>query len=96
MTVKTPTRKSRIEARLAPDVLAMVKRAAALEGRTVSDFVVTAAQEAAKRAITERDIIRFSLEGQRVFADAIVNPRAVPKGFRKAVARHRQLIRDVR
>ncbi|MBI5013432.1 MAG: DUF1778 domain-containing protein, partial [Methylocystis sp.] len=43
-------RTARIEARLAPDVLALVKRAAEIQGRSVSDFVVSAAQEAAHRA----------------------------------------------
>ena len=45
------TRTARIEARIAPDALAVVKRAAELQGRSVSDFVVAAAQEAANRAI---------------------------------------------
>jgi len=34
---------ARIEARIAPDALAVVKRAAELQGRSVSDFIVAAA-----------------------------------------------------
>lgn len=45
------TRSSRIEAGIAPDALLAVKRAAELQGRSVSDFVVAAALEAANRAI---------------------------------------------
>jgi uncharacterized protein (DUF1778 family) len=41
-------RTARIEARLAPDVLALVKRAAEIQGRSVSEFVVSAAQDAAR------------------------------------------------
>jgi uncharacterized protein (DUF1778 family) len=37
----------------------VVKRAAGLQGRSVSDFVVSAAQEAAQRAIEEAQIIRL-------------------------------------
>jgi hypothetical protein len=59
------TRTARIEARLAPDVLALLKRAAEIEGRSVSEFVVSAAQEAARRAIEDAEIIRLSLAGQR-------------------------------
>jgi len=44
-------RSARIEARIAPEALAIVKRAAEMQGRSVSDFVVGAAQEAARRAI---------------------------------------------
>lgn len=41
-------RTARIEARIAPEVLAVVKQAAELEGRSLSDFVVAAAHEAAR------------------------------------------------
>ncbi|MGB5083592.1 MAG: DUF1778 domain-containing protein [Methylocystis silviterrae] len=89
-------RTARIEARLAPDVLALVKRAAEIQGRSVSDFVVSAAQEAAHRAIEETEIIRLSVAGQRAFADAILNPPAPPEGLKRAFASHRRLIREVR
>ena len=96
MTIKETSRSARLEARVAPDTLAMVKRAAEIQGRTVSDFVVVAAQEAARRAIQDAQVIRFTLEGQRAFAEAIAKPRPTPAGFKKAVARHRRLIREVR
>jgi uncharacterized protein (DUF1778 family) len=43
---------SRIEARIAPATLDIVKRAAEIHGRSVSDFVVAAAQEAARKAMS--------------------------------------------
>ena len=51
---RNPSRTARIEARIAPDALAVVKRAAEIQGRSVSDFVVAAAREAANRTIEER------------------------------------------
>lgn len=89
-------RTARIEARIAPDVLAAVKRAAEIQGRSVSDFVVAAAQEAAHRTIEETQIIRLSLEGQRAFAEAIINPPAPTPAFRRALRRHRELIKKSR
>ncbi len=86
------TRTSRIEARIAPEALITVKRAAELQGRSVSDFVVAAAQEAANRAIEEAQIIRLSLEDQRAFAEAILNPPEPTPALRRAFARHRELI----
>jgi uncharacterized protein (DUF1778 family) len=50
---------------VSPDALAMVKRAAQIQGRTVSDFVVAAAQEAAQRTIESTQIMRLGLEDQR-------------------------------
>ena len=49
-----PVRTSRIEARIAPDALKVIKRAAEIQGRSVSDFVVAAAQEVATRTIIGR------------------------------------------
>jgi len=100
MTIKVPTKErgkpSRLEARIEPEILALIKRAAEIQGRTVSDFVVAASREAARRAIEDTTVIRLSLEGQEAFTEAITNPRPTPAGFKKAVARHRRLIREVR
>ena len=42
---------ARIEARLAPETLAIVRHAAQMEGRSVSDFVASAAYDAAVERI---------------------------------------------
>jgi uncharacterized protein (DUF1778 family) len=89
-----PTRTARIEARIAPEALAVVKRAAEIQGRSVSDFVVAAAQEAAARAIEEAQIIRLSVEDQRSFAEAILNPPEPTPALRRAFRRHRDLVQE--
>jgi uncharacterized protein (DUF1778 family) len=58
------TRTARVEARIAPDALAVVRRAAELQGRSVSDFLVAAAPEDARRTIEEAQIVRLSVEDQ--------------------------------
>ena len=93
---RQPARSARIEARLAPDVLASVKRAAEIQGRSVSDFVVSAARDAANKTIEQTEIIRLSVAGQRAFAQAIINPPAPSAGLKRAFASHRRLIREVR
>jgi hypothetical protein len=42
--------------------------------RTVSEFVVAAVQETASRTIEETEILRLSVEDQRIIAEAILNP----------------------
>jgi uncharacterized protein (DUF1778 family) len=99
MMVKERTKQTsmaRLEARVAPHILALVKRAAEMQGRTVTDFVVAAAEGAARQAIEETTVIRLTLEGQQQFAEAILNPGPVPAGLKKAVKSHRELIREVR
>ena len=87
------TRTARIEARIAPDALAVVKRAAELQGRSVSDFVVAAAQDAARKTIEEMQIIRLSVTEQRAFAAAVLNPPPPSPSLIRAAEAHRRLIR---
>ena len=54
-------RTARVEARIAPDALAVVRRAAELQGRSVSDFLVAAALKDAHRTIEDAQIIRLSV-----------------------------------
>ena len=91
-----PARTARIEARIAPEALTIVKRAAQLQGRSVSDFVVAAAQEAANRAIEEAQIIRLSVEDQRIFANAILNPPAPTERLIRAAKAYGTLIKAPR
>lgn len=86
------TRSARIEARLSPEALAMVKRAAEIEGRSVSDFVVAAAQEAARRTVEDMTILRISVEDQRRIVDAILDPPEPNAALRKAAERHDKLV----
>lgn len=91
---QNPARSTRLEARISPDGLAAVKRAAEIQGRSVSDFVVAAAQEAAQKAIAETQIIRLSLDDQRSFASALASPPEPAPALRRARDAHRRLLPD--
>jgi uncharacterized protein (DUF1778 family) len=73
----------------------MLKRAADLQGRTLSDFVVSAAQDAARRTIEEAEIIRLSVEDQRRFAEALISPPPLTPAMERALERHRRLVGPV-
>ena len=70
----------------------MVKRAAEIQGRSVSDFVVSAAQEAARKVISEVELIHLSRAGQERFADLLLKPSPPKPALRKAMKRRRQLL----
>lgn len=86
------TRTARLEARIAPDVLVVLKRAAELQGRSVSDFVVAAAEEMAHRTIEETSLIRLSLEDQQHFVDLLLNPPPPTPALERAAQAHADLI----
>ncbi len=85
-------RTARIEARLSPDALEIVKRAAEIQGRSVSDFVVTAAQEAAHKAIEETQIIRLSMEDQQRFVELLLNPPPLSQALERARLAHSHMV----
>jgi uncharacterized protein (DUF1778 family) len=72
--------------------LAVVKRAAEIQGRSVSDFVVAAAREAAQKTIEDMQIIRLSVKDQRMLAESILSPPEPASALRRAREAHRRLI----
>jgi uncharacterized protein (DUF1778 family) len=83
---------ARLEARLPSEVYATLKRAAEIEGRTLSDFVVSAAREAASRTIEEAEVIRLSVQDQKLFVESILNPPAPNAALKRMAKRHRELL----
>ncbi len=84
---------ARLEARISTDLHAMLKRAAELQGRTMTDFVVSAVQDAAQRAIEQAEIIRLSLADQECFAQALLSPPHPSPALERAFARRDKLLR---
>ena len=89
----TTTSTARLEARISPDLHSMLKRAAELQGRTMTDFVVAAVQEAAQRAIEQSEVIRLSLADQKCFALALLSPLQPSQALKRAFARRSKLLR---
>ena len=90
------SRTARIEARIAPGALRVVRRAAELQGRSISDFVVAAAQEVAHRTIDEAQVIHLSLEDQQRFVELLLNPPVLAPALRRARKAHAGLIASSR
>lgn len=86
-------RTARIEARISPEALRVVRRAAEIQGRSVSDFVVAAAQEAAQRAISDIEMLKLSSSAQEQFISLLLNPPQPTAALARAFKRHRTLIR---
>jgi uncharacterized protein (DUF1778 family) len=75
-----------------PQPHAPLKRAAEIEGRTLTEFVVSAAREAACRTIEATEIIRLSAEDKRQIAGALLNPPEPTTALKKAFRRRRELL----
>jgi uncharacterized protein (DUF1778 family) len=83
-------RGERLETRVTADQKSLIETAAALQGRAVTDFVLTSVQEAARRAIEEHQRIDLSVRDSQAFVEALINPRPVNDRLRDTVRRYRQ------
>lgn len=83
-------RAARLEARISAEQKALLQRAATLSGRTLSEFVVASAQEAAAKVIQDHETIRLSRAEQIAFVSAVLDPPAPGDRLRQAAAAYRQ------
>lgn len=83
----------RVAVRLTPDVKERLEYAAELTGRSVSDFVVASALEAAQAHIERQERFRLSDEDRAVFLAALGKPPAPNKVLRAAARTYRERTR---
>jgi uncharacterized protein (DUF1778 family) len=86
------TSTARLEARISKELHDTLKRAAALQNRSVTDFVITAVQEAAESVIEQSEVIKLSMADQERFAQALLSPPKPSPALKRAFARHRALV----
>ena len=87
---KHSIRDARLEARVSRETKALWERAAAIQGRTVTEFVVTSAVEAAHRLLRGSELADLTRRDKIAFIEALLNPPAPNARLRKAAARHSQ------
>ncbi|MDJ1174416.1 DUF1778 domain-containing protein [Roseofilum capinflatum] len=91
MATKThKTSSARLEARISQETKALVQKAADLEGRTLTDFVVASVQAAAYKVIEEHQTLKLSIEDSEAFVDAILNPPKPNEALKSAALRYKQ------
>lgn len=64
----------RLEARISADKKSVLKNAADLSGRSLTDFVINSAYEAAIDVIQKYQQLHLSVEDRELFIDALLNP----------------------
>jgi uncharacterized protein (DUF1778 family) len=87
------TKIERLEARVSKSQKELFQRAADLAGRSLTDFIIQATQDAAHQTIERHQLIRLSARDQQAFVKALLNPPAPGKRLRAAAERYKKLIR---
>jgi uncharacterized protein (DUF1778 family) len=84
------TKAERIEARITRAQKQMLQRAAEIDGRTLTDFVLNSAQEAARRIIHQHEVLLLRDKDREIFINALLKPPAPNAKLRRAARRHNQ------
>lgn len=86
-----PTSMARLEARVSPETKALLQKAADLEGRSLTDFIVTTAQAEAYRVIERHQTLKLTIEDSEAFIDALLNPPKPNAALQAAALRYKQV-----
>jgi uncharacterized protein (DUF1778 family) len=96
MTAKSQRAKpQRLEARITQEQKELFQRAADLEGRTVTDFVISAVQQAAVKTIQQHEVLHLSRRDSELLAEALVNPPSPSPSLRVAVEQYKKITRPL-
>lgn len=80
---------ARLEARVSPETKALLQKAADLEGRSLTDFVVASLQAEAYRVIERHQTLKLSLEDSDAFVGALLNPPQPNDALKEAGLRYK-------
>jgi uncharacterized protein (DUF1778 family) len=91
MTTKKAIRQrsERVEARVTPEQKRLFERAAALEGRSLTDFLLSSAQAAAAETISRHELLKLTAQDHEVFVAALLNPPVPNNVLRAAAGRYK-------
>jgi uncharacterized protein (DUF1778 family) len=92
MPAGSPQRRERLEARVTLEQKELLQRAAALEGTSVTDFVIRIACQAAARSIRDHAVLGLTARESREFVAALLDAPAPNAALRSAAERYRQVM----
>ncbi|MFO8032298.1 MAG: DUF1778 domain-containing protein [Desulfohalobiaceae bacterium] len=68
-------RSERLDARVTPEQKGLLLKAAALKGSSLTEFLVSSAQEAAYRTIQEHEVLKLGEQDREIFVNALLSER---------------------
>lgn len=83
----TPTRSSRLGLRATPEQEAVLRRAAALAHKSLTDFILDSAYQAAEQTLLDQRLFMVSDNQYRTFMDLLEGPARDNEGLRELFAR---------
>ena len=91
-TISVPTKTARLETRVTAEQKTLFQRAADLTGRSLTDFILSSAQEVAARTVREHDVLTVSGRDRERFVSALLRPPVPSRRLRQAVSRYKRAL----
>lgn len=91
-TANTSAKSARIETRVSQEQKELIERAAAVSGRTVSDFVLTHVEVAAKKIIEEYAKLQLDQSQSLILVNALLTPKKPNKNLKLAMDEYRKRV----
>lgn len=82
----------RLQMRVSSERRDLLERAASLTGRTLTEFVLDSAEQAAVRTIEERQVLHLTRQDSDFLVATLLNPPEPGPRLREAAARYHDLI----
>ena len=89
-TAEKAPRVERLEARISKAQKALFVRAATVQGRSLTDFLIASVQEAAEKALRAQDVLTLSERDRKIFVAALMKPTTPGKALRQAVKHYKK------
>jgi uncharacterized protein (DUF1778 family) len=97
LSLKKPSRTARkierVEARLNPEQKRRIEYAASLKGTSISEFMVSSADDAAAQTIQQHEVWTLTGLDREAVVEALLNPRAPSARMKAALRRYRQRVK---
>lgn len=83
-----------MEARVSPEQKKLFKKAAALEGRSLTDFIVSSVSDAARRTVQDFEVMKLRKRDREVFVKSLRKPGSPNKALKSAAALYKARTRE--
>ena len=87
---KTAT--ERLEARVPLPIKSLIDRAAALEGRSITDYLIATLGQHAAKVVHEHEILTLSTADSQAFARAMIAPPKPNRALKGILSRHAKTV----
>lgn len=91
---KARLRSERLEARVTPEQKQLIEYAAALKGATVTDFLLSSVQDAARKAIEDHQTLVLTRRDSEIFIRELLSPAPANARLKDTMRRYRERSAD--